>query len=273
MIRILQLTDLHVFAEPRLTLKGIPTRESLQEVVDWIVDREDPFDHVIITGDYTHDERSESYQAVREQLERIDGQRWQVPGNHDDRSVLRTVFPEVNQQIQLGAASAEGSIAADSPIRFSFVAGDWHCLGLDTHLPGEVPGLFDEEQQQWLTQQLQQSAAARIALFCHHPPIDVGSVWMDKIGLQRAEHLQALVFDDDRIRFIFCGHVHHDFSGTLHHAAVHATPSTGIQFDPAGDVPHFAPDAPGCRVIQLDGTELTHRIVRLPSVRYVPTED
>lgn len=273
MIRILQLTDLHVFAEPGTKLKGVPTLESLQEVVDWIEQQERAFDHIVVTGDHTHDERPESYRAVRAQLERLSGRRWQVPGNHDDRSVLRQVFPEVDQQIEGDDGAAFGATAADAGIRFSFRAGDWHCIGLDTHVPGEVSGRFDAEQERWLSDVLQRSTADQVVLFCHHPPIDVGSVWMDRIGLQQPEWLHNIVARDDRIQAIFCGHVHHDFAGQLHQAAVKAAPSTGIQFDPAGDVPRFAADPPGYRVIELNGTKLTSRVERLSEAKYVPTDE
>ena len=50
------------------------------------------FDHVVVTGDHTHDELPESYQAVRQILSPWLDRLWQVPGNHDDRTVLRSVF-------------------------------------------------------------------------------------------------------------------------------------------------------------------------------------
>ena len=37
-VRILQLTDLHVFKDPEVRLKGIPTRELLEDVVRHIVE-------------------------------------------------------------------------------------------------------------------------------------------------------------------------------------------------------------------------------------------
>ncbi|MEZ6130958.1 MAG: metallophosphoesterase [Planctomycetaceae bacterium] len=261
MTRILQLTDLHVFSEPHVRLKGIPTRECLQDVVNHILQTEAPFDHVVITGDHTHDERPASYQAVREILSPFGDRLWQVPGNHDDRSVLRSVFPD-----------RTGS-AADPYVTFHFTDGPWLCLGLDTHLPGEVSGIIQHDQIDWITAQLQASAAERVALFCHHPPVDVNSVWMDAIGLRGRELLQDVVRNDSRIRLVCCGHVHHDFHSTVSDADVYATPSTGIQFDPAGDVPRFSRDAPGYRVIELDGLNCSTVVKRLPVAEYFPVVD
>ena len=96
---------------------------------------------------------------------------------------------------------------------------------------------------------------------------------MDQIGLTGRELLQDVVKNDDRIRLICCGHVHHDFHGQLHQADVYAAPSTGIQFDPRGDHPTFAADAPGYRIIELTDDAFATRVVRLPEARFVPVAD
>ena len=261
MTRILQLTDLHVFAEPQQRLKGIPTRESLEDVVAHIVATEERFDHVVVTGDHTHDEAAASYEAVREILSPWHKQLWQVPGNHDDRKILRETFQD--------RITGTG----DEQITFHFSAGPWLCVGLDTHVPGEVAGNIDFAQVSWLKKLLKESPAERIILFLHHPPIDVDSVWMDQIGLSGREPLQELVEDDRRIKLICCGHVHHEFEGMLHHAEVFATPATGLQFDPAGDLPNFATEAPGYRVIELDGKWHNTHVVRLPEIKHSPVTD
>ncbi|MCA9064496.1 MAG: metallophosphoesterase, partial [Planctomycetaceae bacterium] len=127
-IRILQLSDLHVFAAPETRLKGIPTRELLQDVVQFVRETEAEFDHVVVTGDHTHDETPEAYAAVRHILLPWSDRLHQVPGNHDDRSVLAEQFP--------GTAP----ISPESRIQFRFSTGDWLCIGLDTHVPGQVSG-------------------------------------------------------------------------------------------------------------------------------------
>lgn len=258
MTRILVLTDLHVFAQPGALLKGIPTRESLQEVVAHIEQTEDSFDHVIVTGDHTHDEQPESYQAVLSVLQPWRDRLRIVPGNHDDRAVLRSVFGQIT----------EGNGA--EPVRFQLDCGDWQMIGLDTHLPGEVSGCFDAAQAEWLKKTLYDSDAESVGIFMHHPPISVNSEWMDAIGLDGAAVLAEIVETDRRIRFLCCGHVHHEFEGELYHATVFTTPSTGIQFDPAGAEPNFAAAAPGYRVIELNGPFFQTRVVRLPQVRYSP---
>ncbi|MCP4788463.1 MAG: hypothetical protein GY903_18180 [Fuerstiella sp.] len=261
MIRILQLTDLHVFCQPEQRLKGIPTRECLQDVVDFILQNEAPFDHLIVTGDHTHDELPKSYQAVQQILAPWADRIWQVPGNHDDRENLRSVFAE-----RITGKSTD-------QVRFSFTDEEWLCVGLDTHLPGEVAGWIGQEQVDWLRNVISEAAVSQVALFLHHPPVDVGSEWMDAIGLGGRRGLQQLISEDERIRLVCCGHVHHESASQIGVAQVYTTPSTGIQFNPAGAVANFAADAPGYRVIEVGPEGFSTHVVRLPEVRYTPVAD
>lgn len=261
MTRILQLTDLHVFSTPGATLKGIPTRECLEDVVGYIQANEHPFDHVVITGDHTHDEQRASYEAVRSILTPWHECLWQVPGNHDDRLLLRQVFP---------CRSEDGP---GGTVNFVFPAGHWLCIGLDTHWPGEVAGVVEDQQLNWLQEILQQASQEDVALFMHHPPVSVGSVWMDAIGLNNRERLEEIIRADPRIRLVCCGHVHHEFQLRLHQADIVATPSTGIQFSPAGTSPQFADESPGYRVIELNEHAFTTRVHRLPVIKYHPAPD
>ena len=256
--RILQLTDLHVFKDPATRLKGIPTFELLNDVVEFIRTSGETFDYVVVTGDHTHDELPESYSAVRSVLNPWIDRLFQVPGNHDDRAVLRSVFGD--------RIAGEG----DDRVNFSFQAGPWLCLGLDTHLPGAVSGLIDASQVEWARRQLADSDAQMVGLFFHHPPVDLGSPWMDAIGLTGKELLQSWFAEEPRVRLVCCGHVHHEFRTMFGHAEIVTTPSTGIQFSPVGNAPTFVASPPGYRVIELHHTGYTTRVVCLPDVRFSP---
>lgn len=254
MSRILQLTDLHVFQTPGTLLRGVDTGGYLQKVVQHIKDTDVAFDAMIVTGDHTHDELPASYQAVRSLLSPWIDRLWQVPGNHDDRQVLRTVF----------ADRIAGE--ADAPIQFAFELNNWLCLGLDTHLPGAVSGRIGADRILWARQIADRSAAARIALFCHHPPVLIGSPWMDAIGLEDRELIQDWCVSDSRVQLICCGHVHHEFSARLGNAEVLTTPSTGIQFSPEGSTPRFVPGSPGYRIIDLQSDGYRTQVIRIPDV-------
>ena len=258
--RIVQLTDLHLFADPDERLFGIPTRETLREVVAHVQEHAGPVDHLVVTGDHTHDELPETYAAVREILGPV--ARPALAGAGEPRRPRRPARRR----------SATGSAGAGAErVQFSFDADGWLCLGLDTQVPGLVKGRLEEEQIGWIREQLAGRDPVGAILFMHHPPVLLGSAWMDPIGLDGRELLQDLLREDERIRLVCCGHVHHESVHAVGAASIVTTPSTGLQFDPAGETTNFALDPPGYRVIELDGEHCSTRVVRLPAARYTPS--
>ena len=251
-MRILQLTDLHIFANENETLQGIDTRESLRNVIAAIQRNQEEFDLLVITGDHTHDELAESYEFVREQIEPWIDRVLQVPGNHDDRSIMRQIFGD---RIQSHAPEF---------ITFSHRISGWQLLGIDSHIPEQVPGRIDDAQLDWIRAELNAARDIPTVIFMHHPPVAVNSVWMDKIGLQNPASFQQLIQNSPQVKLIVCGHVHHEFRSTLGQAAVLASPSTGLQFDPTGDSPKFAvKDSPGYSVFEFTADEWSVRVERV----------
>jgi Icc protein len=258
--RILQLSDVHRFADPDERLFGIPTRELFEDVLAHVERSGLRPDHVIVTGDHTHDELPETYAAVREELAPFLDRLWVLPGNHDDRVVLRAAFGD--------RIPADGN----GRVTFSFRAGDWLCLGLDTQVPGAVGGRLGAEQVDWIRAQLADHRPRAAVLFMHHPPVDLGLAWLDRIGVEDADLLRALLVEEPRIRLVCCGHVHHESSNRVGSAEVVTVPSTGLQFSPTGDAAEFVAAPPGYRVIELGDDGYSTTVVRLPEARYAPTQ-
>ena len=258
--RILQLSDVHRFADPDERLFGIPTRELFEDVLEHVERSGLRPDHVVVTGDHTHDELPETYAAVREELAPFLDRLWLVPGNHDDRALLRAAFDD--------RIPADGA----GRVTFSFRAGDWLCLGLDTQVPGVAGGRIGAEQVDWIRTQLDEHRPHAAVLFMHHPPVELGLAWLDRIGLEDADLLQGLLVDEPRVRLVCCGHVHHESSHRVGSAEVVTVPSTGLQFSPTGDVAEFVTAPPGYRLIELGEDGYSTTVVRLPEARYAPTQ-
>jgi Icc protein len=253
--RLVQLTDLHLFADQDATLKGIPTRDCLLDVLQLIAAQETDCEHLIVTGDHTHDELPATYQDVRSLLTPWISGLHIVPGNHDDRPLMRATFPDV--------------VPKTDPLTFSFECHDWHFIGLDSHCPGEVHGTLGPDQLDWFAG-LVRSISRPIGVFMHHPPIAMNSPWMDRISLTDGSQMQQIVRDNSQIRFVSCGHVHHESVHRLETAEVLTTPSTGLQFNPAGDEPAFADEPPGYRVFEFDGAAFKTEVRRLSENRFHP---
>jgi Icc protein len=256
--RIVQITDLHLFRDADERLFGIPTRELLQDVLDHVAAHAGRVDHLVITGDHTHDDLPETYEALREMLAPWLDRLWQLPGNHDARPVLRAVFGD--------RIDGDGG----ERISFSFAADGWLCLGLDTQVPGAVGGLVDEEHMRWVEEQLRTHDPVGAVLFLHHPPLDTGLEWLDRIGLDGKELLRALLVAEPRLRLVCAGHIHHERAERVGEAEIVTTPATGLEFSPTSPTKLFVRSAPGYRIVELDDEGHATWVVRLTEARYTP---
>ena len=255
--QVVQFTDLHLLADPAELRKGVPTRETLRDVLELVRTRHSDFDLAVFSGDLAHDERLETYHVLRELLGDWVPRCRLLPGNHDDRGFLRRAFPDAVER-------------GRGPIGFAADLGEWRIVGLDTHVPGEVRGRIEDEQLDWLEADLAVHARRPTLVFMHHPPISVNSAWLDRLGLDNSEQFEQVLLAAPQVKLICAGHVHHEFCGRLGEAHVYTTPATSIQFEPAAEEPAYATDPPGYRVITLDGPSYRTEVVRLPELKYPP---
>ena len=256
-VHMLQITDLHLFADPESRLQGIPTRETFKDVLAHIRSSQRTFDAVVITGDLTHDEQRESYRAVRGLLGDLLPACSIIPGNHDDRALMREVFPETIS-------------AAEGPLTFSRRLSDWQLIGLDSHWPGEVAGMIEPEQLQWLDAELADCADRSAAVFLHHPPVPVNCVWLDRIALEDPQQLLDVLARHAHVRLVCAGHVHHQFEGRIGSVPFLTTPSTGVQFIPEGEEPAYDSQPPGYRIFRFEQETVHTEVIRLPETRFPP---
>ena len=74
-VRIVQLSDLHLYRDPDSLLAGVPTWATFRAVLDLVSRQQDDFDYLILTGDLAQDEALETYKMLRETL----GNAWMTP--------------------------------------------------------------------------------------------------------------------------------------------------------------------------------------------------
>lgn len=237
---VAHLTDTHLFAAAEGELLGVVTDRALRTVVADVRGQLPAPDLVLVTGDLVHDETLAGYQRLRTILSVFSAPVYTLPGNHDDRSLLATVFK----------GSPAGSGIAE-------VHGSWQVVRLDSSVPGRVEGVLDVNQLDWLEHELAQQRAPNVLLCLHHQPVPIGSRWLDRLGLVQGPDLLRIAKASGRVRGIVWGHIHQEWEST--HAATRllATPATCAQFLPGAD--NFTLDAgskPGWRWLRLhdDGT-------------------
>ena len=232
-LRVLQLTDTHLYADPVRTLLGINTMDSFQRVVEHFRDYHWPLDVLLATGDLVHDASPEGYQRIAGMLAAFDVPVFCLPGNHDIPPVMR-------QHLRKGQVGTE--TVQDH--------GAWRFVMLDSVIPNEEGGHLAEDQLAALDQAL--STTDRHVLVCmHHQPVNVGSAWIDTMTLDNPSPLFEILDRHEHVRGVLWGHIHQTFEATRNGVRLMASPSTCVQFAPKADDFQVDEEPPGFRLLAL----------------------
>lgn len=234
---VVQLTDCHLFTDREQALRGVVTWPRLIAALEHVRRQVPNPDLLVFTGDTAHDEARDTYESVRNALSDWSGRVRILPGNHDDRALLKELFPQPGE-------------GAPGRVTFHAAWDDWQVIGLDSQQPGLLPGTLGAEQLEWLRERLR-TARIPTLLFVHHPPIAVNSPWLDDIGMQDAAELERLLVEHPQVRLVACGHVHQEVVGGLGHATVVTTPAVGPRFRPRTEQLEIAAAAPAIRLFEL----------------------
>lgn len=231
---LLQFTDLHLYATPGETLRGVATNDSFTETLAAAGPEIPHADALLLTGDLAQEESPETYAWLNAQLSVLPTPCYAIPGNHDDPALLASAF-------------------ADPPLACTRVIDltPWSVLLLDTRLEQQVAGRLGQLQLSWLDAELRRQARRRVVLAMHHPPVPVGCAWLDKIGLTDSAALWAVLERHGNVRAIVSGHVHLAYDTVWRGIRCLSTPSTCMQFVRTRD--DFAVDTrpPGYRLLRL----------------------
>lgn len=244
-LRIAQVTDTHLYADPDRCRKGVNTTTTGQQVFEQL--QGDRPDFLLLTGDLSQDESWESYERLRGWITDFGVPAAWVPGNHDEPDRLAQVCSaapfQTDRHLQLGG---------------------WSLLLLDSQLRGEVHGEVAADQLDWLAQELAQTGDRPVLIGLHHPPLPTGTPWLDTINVRNWPEVQECLRTCPNVKLVVFGHIHQDFLAEDAGITYLGTPSTNVQF--AVGTPDFAIDAqpPGWRWLELwpDGRWQT-RVERL----------
>ena len=158
-----------------------------------------------------------------------------LPGNHDDPGALQSAF-------------------GNSPFQTlgHVVLGNWLLIGLDSTEPGRDSGRLSSSELRRLDETLARFPDRPTVVALHHPPVMLGSRWIDALGLLEAEQFWAVIDRHPNVRCVVFGHAHQTYDSTRGHVRILGAPATSAQFLPGSD--DFAMDErpPGWRVINLD---------------------
>lgn len=211
MIKIVQITDLHIGHEGQATM-GVDVRQNFQDLVQVI--RNLSPDLIVVTGDICYDVgEAPIYQWVRSHLDYLQIPYTAIAGNHDDPMMLAKEFA-IDHQMDDGQLFFKRKIAGRTVLFLGTAKGEVACTQLD-----------------WLKNELSQIDEDTI-VFMHHPPITGGVPFMDgKHALRNMPELQEVLFNFGHHLTVFCGHYHVEKTIHLKNLTVHITPSAYFQID------------------------------------------
>lgn len=245
-IKILQITDLHLFASPSKSLLNINPYDNFQKVLKSIQKQSAsaPPDLTIFSGDISQDYSPESYEIVKKCLPIFKNKVAFIPGNHDSPKLLNEILNTTQK------------------MEFNFPG--WRILLLDSFWQDHVAGYLSESQLTFLKNALVTNTQTPTLIFIHHHVLPIHSHWLDKIGLTNADKFLNIITKHKNIKAVIYGHIHQENYQQYQGIDFISTPATCWQFLPQSDKFKLDTCMPGYRWINLhsDGTFDT-QLVRL----------
>ncbi len=232
-VRLLQITDPHLFGSATGTMRGVVTRRSLESVLEHARAEIAAAAAILLTGDIVNDDPG-GYATVRELLGGLGRPVWCLPGNHDNPALMR---------LELAVDPFQAGGHHD--------LGNWRIVLLDSCAPGQAHGRLGDAELARLEAALAGAGERHVIVALHHHPIPMGSRWIDSVALQNPQALFAITDRHAAVRAMTWGHVHQQHDSLRRGVRMLATPSTCAQFLPRSE--QFAIDAapPGYRCLSL----------------------
>jgi Icc protein len=231
-VKIIQLSDCHISADPDAVYRGINPREMLRALLPAV--RSWGPELVLITGDLAEDASEGAYAFLRQELDRIEAPVLTIPGNHDDAGLQSEAF-------------------ADTPVLdpLSRISGGWKLVLLNSAVAGRIAGELTERMLAGLRAELE-TAETPVLVAVHHQPVPTASPWIDRYPLEQPERFWSVVDAQPLVRAVIWGHIHHDYRARRGGVDLLGAPSTAANSRPESGA--FVADGagPACRWINLE---------------------
>ncbi len=214
-VELIQITDTHIFADAKDRFDDVDTEVTLNQILDLARNKSWPVDAVLATGDLVHDPVAIAYTRLFDCLNPLDQPVFCLPGNHDDPELMYQLLNKNNVHTSK-----------------SIEIGHWLIIMLDSFLPNTHAGKLQQTELDMLNELLNEYRQQHVLVCLHHPPVEIGSEWMDSMRLENPHELFAVLDNYDHIKAVLWGHIHQEFNRVRNDVQLMATPSTCVQFMP-----------------------------------------
>ncbi len=251
-MRIAHISDLHIIATPKAP--GILRPDTVARARALMADLSGfpGLDLVVITGDTVNDARAEEYAVLADVLAGLSLPFVIIPGNHDDRSLLRALVPD-------------RPYVDPDLLHHVWQQGHVRVIALDTLSPGEVGGRLLPTQLAWLEGELARPFDGQTLIALHHPPCAPAMGRLDgAILIEGNDRLRRMLDLLPQPATVLCGHMHRPFQAVFGHSLVSAATSTAFQFALELEAPDEPPTVldPYHYATHVLGPDLSHVIHR-----------
>jgi len=210
------------------------TYASLTAALEHYRDQEWCADIVVSTGDIVQDDSPGAYQHFCELLSTLGLPVYCVPGNHDVRAVMQDTLAKYEFNY---CKSVEHD--------------NWLIIGIDSCISGDASGRVSEDELNRLDLEIDGTGMANVMVCLHHPPVPMGSKWLDSVGLTNADEFLARASASGKVRLALFGHVHQQCDTELDGITIIGTPSTCRQFAIGSDIFAVDDNPPAYRRVNL----------------------
>lgn len=248
MMRLIQITDCHLYAKKTDTLNGVNVYDTFMSVMASVETLKKPEDVLVFTGDLTEDETAKSYKRLRKVLKEKNYKAYFIPGNHDDYKLLKSKLKKYSLGFATQFIELEECVVAF----------------LNSTKKGEVKGELSQKQYQVVAEANQHSEKVKkpLIVFVHHHLFPVNG-FMDRYIVEESQDSLKKITANSNLKAVFCGHVHQEQEIEIDGVKFYSTPSTCYQLTPGCTDFSLSEDLPGFRVIDISTDALSTEVVRV----------
>jgi 3',5'-cyclic-AMP phosphodiesterase len=176
-------------------------------------------DLVLATGDLVNKGTPAEYTHLRELLAACEIPFYLLPGNHDDRGLMREFFPKHDYLF-----------TDNERLHYIIECDGLNIIMLDSSIPNGDEGNIGEAQLAWLEGKLAGAPQTPALIALHHPPFATGVRYIDNFFCADGPQLRELVARHPNVLRVVSGHLHRNIQVNYAHAFGSVCPSTAVTF-------------------------------------------
>ena len=240
MMKIVQITDIHLLSNEADTIYGINVYSSLIKIVESISKIKD-VDCIIITGDIANNGDYNAYISIDKLFRVVKAPVYWLQGNHDFSEVMLQVSTRVNIK-----ADKSFKIKNTKFILLQSVMRDEDDLSLN-----KGRGYLFNYEMSFLKRELDENNYDNCVIALHHPPI-LSNSWADRRILDNRKEFIELIEKYSKVKLVLYGHQHIAQQKIINGIFYISSPPTSFHYDPNGEKFSLLDNNQGFGIISLE---------------------